>query len=114
MEIISDSQGSQTSAGSLGGRGMVAGFVIFSCRARMHALDYTNDLVFWRATAQSSSNSAKAHLNYSVMLGARGFMEQRLVEGKKAMELAPQWPMAHIYYGDALCRMQRAEEAWPH
>lgn len=97
------------------GVAMVAGFVIFQLQsARMHALDYTNDLVFWRATAQSSSNSAKAHLNYSVMLGARGFMEQRLVEGKKAMELAPQWPMAHIYYGDALCRMQRAEEAWPH
>lgn len=101
--------------GRWAGVSLVAAFFIFQLQsARMHALDYTNDLVFWRATAQSSSQSAKAHLNYSVMLGARGFMEQRLVEGKKAMELAPEWPMAHIYYGDALCRMQRAEEAWPH
>ncbi|MCA9639090.1 MAG: tetratricopeptide repeat protein, partial [Myxococcales bacterium] len=101
--------------GRWAGVAVVTAFVVFQLQsARMHALDYTNDLVFWRATAQSSSNSAKAHLNYSVMLGARGFMEQRLVEGKKAMELAPEWPMAHIYYGDALCRMRRAEEAWPH
>ncbi|MCA9626111.1 MAG: tetratricopeptide repeat protein [Myxococcales bacterium] len=101
--------------GRWAGVSLVAGFFVFQLQsARMHALDYTNDLVFWRATAQSSSNSAKAHLNYSVMLGARGFMEQRLVEGKKAMELAPEWPMAHIYYGDALCRMQRAGEAWPY
>src|SRR5690606_25680773 len=101
--------------GAWAGTSVVALFVIFQLQsARMHALDYTNDLAFWRATAQSSPNSAKAHLNYSVMLGARGFMEERLVEGKRAMELAPNWPMAHIYYGDALCRLRRAEEAWPH
>lgn len=82
--------------------------------ARLHAIDYTNDLVFWRATSRTSSHSAKAHLNYSVMLGARGFMDARLKEGGEALQLAPQWPMAHIYYGDTLCRMHRADEAWPH
>ncbi|MBX3182955.1 MAG: tetratricopeptide repeat protein [Polyangiaceae bacterium] len=88
------------------------GFQLLS--ARLHALDYTNDLTFWRATARSSPNSAKAHLNYSVMLGARGYMKERLVEGGRAKELAPEWAMAHVYYGDALCRMKRASEAWPH
>lgn len=101
--------------GGWAGTSLVALFLIFQLQsARMHALDYTNDLAFWRATAHSSPDSAKAHLNYSVMLGARGFMEERLVEGKRAMELAPEWPMAHIYYGDALCRLHRADEAWPH
>jgi hypothetical protein len=37
-----------------------------------------------------------------------------LVENQKAMQLAPTWPMAHIYYADTLCRLHRAEEAWPH
>lgn len=83
-------------------------------QARLHAIDYTNDLTFWRATARTSSRSAKAHLNYSVMLGARGFMQDRLRESATAAELAPRWPMAHVYYGDTLCRMQRADEAWPH
>jgi hypothetical protein len=59
-------------------------------------------------------NSAKAHLNYGVMLGARQRLDLRLVENKRAMELAPKWPMAHIYYADTLCRLHRSEEAWPH
>ncbi|HQP39092.1 MAG TPA: hypothetical protein PLI95_28110, partial [Polyangiaceae bacterium] len=33
---------------------------------------------------------------------------------KVAAELAPKWPMAHIYLGDTLCRLHRADEAWPH
>jgi hypothetical protein len=48
------------------------------------------------------------------MLGARGKLDERLVENKLAMELAPTWPMAHIYYADTLCRLGRAEEAWPY
>ena len=59
-------------------------------------------------------NSAKAHLNYSVMVGARGDLETRLKESYEAARLAPDWPMAHIYTGDTLCRMHRAKEAWPH
>jgi hypothetical protein len=92
--------------------------VTFFCHqalsARWHALDYTNDLVFWRAARSTSPNSAKAQLNYSVMVGARGRLEERLVANAKAAELAPEWPMAHVYYGDTLCRLNRTDEAWPH
>ncbi len=83
-------------------------------RARAHALDYRNDLVFWQQTAKAVPNSAKAHLNYGVMLGARNDLEGRLVENGRALELAPEWPMANIYYGDTLCRLHRPDEAWPH
>jgi tetratricopeptide (TPR) repeat protein len=83
-------------------------------RARMHASDYRNDLAFWRATAKAVPNSAKAHLNYGVMLGARKRLEERLLENKRAMELAPKWTMANIYYGDTLCRLKRPDEAIEH
>lgn len=90
-------------------------FFGFQCtRAYMHAMDYENDLTFWYATKEAVPNSAKAHLNYSVMKGARGDLETRLVESKIALELAPEWPMAHIYTGDTLCRMHRPDEAWPY
>jgi hypothetical protein len=83
-------------------------------QAYRHAMDYRDDLTFWKATKDAVPLSAKAHLNYSVMKGARKDLETRLVESKIALELAPQWPMAHVYTGDTLCRMHRAEEAWPH
>ncbi len=83
-------------------------------RARMHAMDYKDDLVFWDATRHAVPRSAKAHLNYSVMWGARGRLDIRLESNKVAAELAPKWPMAHIYLGDTLCRLHRADEAWPH
>jgi tetratricopeptide (TPR) repeat protein len=89
-------------------------FGFHALRARIHAFDYTDDLTFWRATAHAEPDSAKAHLNYSVMVGARGRLEERLVSSKRALDIAPRWPMAHIYYGDTLCRMRRAEQAWPH
>ncbi|MEI9947432.1 MAG: hypothetical protein WDO74_00210 [Pseudomonadota bacterium] len=81
---------------------------------RWHAFDYTDDLIFWRATHNAVPRSAKAQLNYSVMLGARGQLEERLKVNAEAMRLAPKWPMAHVYYGDTLCRLKRAEQAWPH
>jgi hypothetical protein len=94
---------------------LLVGFFTFQAlQARRHALDYTNDLVFWRATRRASPNSAKAHLNYSVMVGARGQLDERLEANARAMQLAPQWAMARVYYGDTLCRMNRAAEAWPH
>jgi protein O-mannosyl-transferase len=79
-----------------------------------HAMDYRDDLVFWAATKDAVPRSAKAHLNYSVMKGARSDLETRLVHSRIAAELAPQWPMAHIYTGDTLCRLHRPDEAWPH
>lgn len=82
--------------------------------AYAHSMDYEDDLAFWRATKNAVPNSAKAHLNYSVMVGARGDLETRLTESKIAMALAPQWPMATVYTGDTLCRMHRAHEAWPY
>jgi tetratricopeptide (TPR) repeat protein len=82
--------------------------------ARWHAIDYTDDLIFWNATRKSVPRSAKAQLNYSVMVGARGKLEERLAANRRALELAPEWPMAHVYLGDTLCRMHRAAEAWPH
>ena len=83
-------------------------------QARLHAFDYTDDLVFWRATKNAVPRSAKAHLNYSVMVGARGDLNERLSENRRALELAPRWAMAHIYLGDTLCRLHRPADAWPH
>jgi hypothetical protein len=93
----------------------VAMFTGFQCfAARRHAFDYTNDLTFWDATRKAVPRSAKAHLNYSVMLGARGDLPGRLESNAVALELAPKWPMASVYMGDTLCRMHRAPEAVPH
>ena len=90
-------------------------FLGFQCvAARRHAFDYTNDLVFWNATRKAVPRSAKAHLNYSVMLGARGDLPGRLESNTVALGLAPGWPMASVYMGDTLCRMHRAPEALPH
>src|SRR6185295_19649501 len=83
-------------------------------KARLHAFDYGDDLAFWRATKIAVPRSAKAHLNYSVMWGARGHLDTRLDESIIAVELAPMWPMAHIYLGDTLCRLHRPHEAWLH
>jgi hypothetical protein len=95
--------------------GTFALFFGFQCfAARRHALDYTNDLMFWDATRKAVPNSAKAHLNYSVMLGARGDLEGRLVSNEVALRLAPKWPMASVYEGDTLCRLHRPTEALPH
>src|SRR5690606_16008820 len=80
--------------------------------ARAHALHYTDDLAFWRATVVASPKSAKARLNYAVMVGARGDLEERLAHGRRAIALAPRWPMGHVYQGDTLCRLNRADEAW--
>ncbi|MDC3957207.1 tetratricopeptide repeat protein [Polyangium jinanense] len=90
-------------------------FFLFQCvKAYAHAMDYRSDLTFWEATKDAVPMSAKAHLNFSVMKGARGDMETRLAESRKALELAPEWAMAHVYTGDTLCRMHRPDEAWPH
>jgi uncharacterized membrane protein len=94
---------------------LATAFFGFQCvRCYLHAMDYRDDVAFWYATKKAVPNSAKAHLNYSVMVGARGDMETRLAESHIARKLAPKWAMAHIYTGDTLCRMHRAEEAWPH
>jgi hypothetical protein len=82
--------------------------------ARVHALAYTNDLWFWRITRWASPNSAKAHLNYAVMLGARGHREARLKVGSRALQIAPNWPMAQVYHADALCRLRHSDQAWPY
>jgi tetratricopeptide (TPR) repeat protein len=91
---------------------ILLGFQAFA--ARNHANDYSDDLSFWDATRKAVPRSAKAHLNYSVMKGARGDLEARLAANKIALDLAPQWPMASVYYGDTLCRLHRADEAWGH
>jgi hypothetical protein len=40
-------------------------FFAFQCvKARLHALDYGDDLAFWQATKVAVPRSAKAHLNY--------------------------------------------------
>ena len=82
--------------------------------SRAHANDYKDDLTFWDATRHAVPRSAKAHLNYSVMQGARGNLPERLAANQTALDLAPKWPMASVYLGDTLCRMHRAGEAWPH
>jgi hypothetical protein len=93
----------------------VAAFFAVQCAAaRVHAFDYKNDLAFWDATRKAVPRSAKAHLNYSVMLGARGDLPGRLKSNDVALALAPEWPMANVYEGDTLCRMHRAPDALPH
>ncbi len=89
-------------------------FGVQAFAARRHALDYTDDLSFWDATRRAVPRSAKAHLNYSVMQGARGHLDIRLESNEVALQLAPEWPMANVYLGDTLCRLHRAAEAWPH
>jgi protein O-mannosyl-transferase len=94
---------------------LIAVFFLFQgVMAYRHATNYRSDVDFWEATKNAVPNSAKAHLNYSVMKGARGDLETRLTESKMALELAPKWPMAHIYTGDTLCRLHRSAEAWPY
>ena len=94
---------------------LVVGFLLVQfVQARIHALAYSSDLVFWRANVVAAPQSAKAQLNYAVMLGARGYMQERLAFNYRALQLAPQWPMASVYYADALCRMGRPERAWRH
>jgi hypothetical protein len=97
---------------------VVVGIVLFAgfqcVKARLHALDYESDLTFWNATRKAVPRSAKAHLNYSVMLGARGDLPGRLESNAVALRLAPQWPMANVYMGDTLCRLHRGSEALPH
>src|SRR5262249_17204188 len=85
-----------------------------SAKARLHANDYVDDLTFWDATRRAVPRSAKAHLNYSVMQGARGNLGVRLESNKVALSLAPNWPMANVYLGDTLCRMHRPHDAWPY
>lgn len=95
--------------------GLFVAFLGFQCSsARRHAIDYTNDLTFWDATRRAVPRSAKAHLNYSVMQGARGNLEIRLASNRTALDLAPEWPMASVYMGDTLCRLHRVDEAWPY
>jgi protein O-mannosyl-transferase len=95
--------------------GLVALFFTFqSGKAYEHSTHYRDDLTFWTAARAAVPNSAKAHLNYSVMWGARNRLDIRLEANRRALELAPEWPMAHVYLGDTLCRMKRPLEAWPH
>jgi hypothetical protein len=88
-------------------------FGVQAFQARSHALDYMDDLSFWDATRRAVPLSAKAQLNYSVMLGARGQLQERLKYNGVAKDLAPKWPMAHIYYGDTLCRLAGRPESGP-
>jgi tetratricopeptide (TPR) repeat protein len=89
-------------------------FAVNALKARAHAFDYRDDLAFWSSTRQAAPNSAKAHLNYSVMVGARNRLDERLEANRRALDLAPTWAMAWIYYGDTLCRLKRIDEACPH
>lgn len=93
---------------------LAAFFGLQMVSARLHANDYADDLTFWASTRKAVPRSAKAHLNYSVMKGARGDLQARLEANRTAFELAPQWPMASTYLGDTLCRLHRTGEAWPH
>jgi hypothetical protein len=96
--------------------GLVATFFAFQgIQAYRHAMDYESDLTFWEATKDAVPRSAKAHINYSVMVGAHERdLETRLRHSDIARQLAPKWPMAQVYTGDTLCRMDRASEAWPY
>ena len=89
-------------------------FAVQSIAAWSHARDYASDFDFWAATRKASPRSAKAHLNYSLMVGARGDLPTRRAETEEALRLAPDWAMANVYEGDILCRLRRAREALPY
>jgi hypothetical protein len=95
----------------LGAALLGAFFGVQAFQARSHALDYMDDLSFWDATRRAVPLSAKAQLNYSVMLGARGQLQERLRYNGIAKNLAPDWAMGHIYYGDTLCRLANVADA---
>jgi hypothetical protein len=95
----------------LGAMLLGAFFGVQAFQARSHALDYMDDLSFWDATRRAVPLSAKAQLNYSVMLGARGQLQERLKYNGIAQKLAPDWAMAHVYYGDTLCRLANVPDA---
>ena len=95
----------------LGAALLGAFFGVQAFQARAHALDYMDDLSFWDATRKAVPLSAKAQLNYSVMLGARGQLPERLRYNRIAKQLAPDWAMAHVYYGDTLCRLANVPDA---
>lgn len=93
----------------------IAFFFLFQwVQAYRHAMSYRSDVDFWDAAKDAVPNSSKAHLNFSVMKGARQDYETRLKHSLRAMELAPKWTMATIYTGDTLCRMGRPHDAWPY
>ncbi len=92
------------SASSILRGAVIAWFAFQAFSARWHAIDYMDDLAFWRATMHAVPNSAKAQLNYSVMVGARQDLDERLRANDRAIALAPRWAMAHVYRGDTLCR----------
>lgn len=81
---------------------------------RAHALDYRDDVSFWRATSDGDPASAKSHLNLGVMLGARGDEAGRLLLTRRAVRLAPEWPMGRVYLGDVHCRLGDLDAAWTH
>lgn len=95
-------------------RWLVVAFSFQAIQARAHALHYTDDVVFWRAAAHGAPASAKAHLNYGLMLGARGQLHERLDATQRALALAPNWPLGNIYLADAYCRLDDLVAAWPH
>lgn len=97
------------------GLGLVGAFISFQAfAARRHALDYRDELTFWRATCETSPRSAKAHLNLGAVLGAHGDLEGQLAANTEALRLAPRWSTASVYQGEALCRLHRVDEAIPH
>ena len=105
----------RSDAERVGLRALLAAFVAIQCIAAWrHARDYASDLDFWEATRKAAPKSAKAHLNYSLAVGARGDLAARLAENEEALRLAPNWPMANVYEGDVLCRLRRTREGLPY
>ncbi len=82
--------------------------------ARVHAFSFRDDLAFWQSAASGDRPSAKSLLNLGVMVGARGNEEQRLLYTKRALQLAPNWPMGQVYLGDVYCRLGDLDAAWQH
>lgn len=88
-------------------------FAIQATTARLRANDFANDLRYWERVVHARPTSAKGQLNYGLMLGARGDLPARYQHNRRAAELAPSWAMAKVYTADVLCRMHKAQEAWP-
>jgi hypothetical protein len=95
-------------------QGAVFLVVLSVVQARAHALHYASDVVFWRATSSGAPASAKSYLNYGVMVGARGDLDERLKYTKASVQAAPDWAMGQIYLGDVYCRRREPERAFPH
>jgi hypothetical protein len=95
-------------------------FVACGVRTIARNNDWSDDLRFWRVTAEASPNSFKARSQYGMELYARGHLQAAMAENERSLEmlrpLPPSrdailpWAQAHQYY-TATGEVEKAAQA---